>query len=387
MKNCKLVAGEKGLDRLVTWPYYSELIEFGSWLTGGELIIFSGISLVEPRQHLERLVSECIRVSASGLLVFVHENHISKIDPDILVLCDKLSLPLFEVPWETKVIHLTKQISQFVMSRQLSATASYNILRDLLLNNTAQPEILREFNKENETYQIVYMGIKNLEIYFKENKILHESDIGSFKLYMLRNAEKWFEAKQYPVKLSFIDTAVVLFIPVQYHGKAPAFSAFIGHMQKFNGLLSYFIGLSRQSQDIHLIRDKYLEARRAAEFAQARELPVCSYAELGFSHLLFHFSNKKILEEYYEDILSALTCYTRENNSDLLDTLICYLRSDCNLNIAAKELFIHENTLRYRLKRIEEVLSLNLKSYTAITELNNAIKIGAFLGKFETGSI
>jgi hypothetical protein len=381
MKDCRLAAGEKGLDRIVTWPYYSELTEFGSWLTGGELVIFSGLGLAEPGRHLEQLVNECIRVSASGLLVFVHHSHISRIDPAVLALCDEYALPLFEVPWEIKVINLTRQISQFVISHQMRAAASFSILKELLLDSTVQPEILRDLHEENGNYYMACMGMRNLDAYLKKNRILQEADIASFELYMLRNAQSWFEIKQCPVKLSFISNAIVIFIPLRRWGRPLVFADFISHMEKFNRFLSYFIGLSRQSQDIGRIREKYLEARRAAESVREGELPVRCYSDLGFTHLLFHVNNRDVLEEYCTGILSALFD-TKENSTELLDTLICYLRSDCTISVAAKELAIHENSLRYRLKRIEEILQVNLKSYAAVTELNNAVKTGEFLGKF-----
>jgi hypothetical protein len=381
MKDCRLVAGEKGLDRIVTWPYYSELTDFGSWLTGGELVIFSGLGLAEPGKHLGALVHECLRVSASGLLVFVHDSHIPRIGPEVLALCDEHALPLFEVPWEIKVINLTRQISQFVMNRQMRAAASFGILKELLLDNTVQPDMLRDIHGENENYFVACMDIRNLDTYLKKNRILQEADIASFELYMLRNAQSWFEAKQYPVKLSFIAKAIVLFIPVRPWGKPLVFADFISHMERFNRFLSYYIGLSRQSRDLARIREKYLEARRAAESVREGELPVRGYSELGFTHLLFHVNNRDVLEEYCDEVLAPLF-RAKENNGELLTTLICYLRCDCSIGAAAKDLAIHENSLRYRLKRIEEILRVNLKSYGVITELNNAVKTGFFLGKF-----
>jgi hypothetical protein len=382
MKDCRLAAGEKGLDRIVTWPYYSELTEFGSWLSGGELVIFSGLGLAEPGKHLIRLVKECIRVSASGLLVFVHDSHIPRLDPDVLDLCDEYGLPLFEVPWEIRVINLTRQISQFVMSHQMRAAASFNILKELLLDSTAPPELLRDIHREKGEYFIACVEISNLDSYLKKNRISLEADIASFELYMLRNAQSWFEAKQRPVKLSFISNAIVLFIPVMPQGRPLAFADFISHMEKFNPFLSYRVGLSRQSRDIGRIREKYLESCRAAESALEGELQVRSYSELGFARLLFHVSSRDVLEEYCHDVLSPLLD-DKEHNGELLDTLICYLRCDCSVSAAARDLALHENSLRYRLKRIEEILRMDLKSYGVITELNNAVRTGFFLGKFE----
>lgn len=45
-----------------------------------------------------------------------------------------------------------------------------------------------------------------------------------------------------------------------------------------------------------------------------------------------------------------------KNSPDLLETLIAYLESGGSLEVTARQLFVHSNTVRYRLKRIAEVI-------------------------------
>ena len=45
-----------------------------------------------------------------------------------------------------------------------------------------------------------------------------------------------------------------------------------------------------------------------------------------------------------------------KNSPDLLETLIAYLESGGSLELTARELFVHSNTVRYRLKRISELI-------------------------------
>jgi DNA-binding PucR family transcriptional regulator len=44
------------------------------------------------------------------------------------------------------------------------------------------------------------------------------------------------------------------------------------------------------------------------------------------------------------------------NSPELLETLGCYLESGRSLESTARELFVHPNTVRYRLKRISEII-------------------------------
>lgn len=56
----------------------------------------------------------------------------------------------------------------------------------------------------------------------------------------------------------------------------------------------------------------------------------------------------------------ALLEYDTKNNDDLLDVLDCYLLHDCNLKETSEALFIHRNTLRNKLEKIEEIMGLSL---------------------------
>jgi hypothetical protein len=63
-----------------------------------------------------------------------------------------------------------------------------------------------------------------------------------------------------------------------------------------------------------------------------------------------------------EEYLTPLA--DREN---LLAGLRAYFESDQNINLAAEALSIHHNSLRYRLAKVEELLSINLKQPAAVS--------------------
>jgi hypothetical protein len=46
----------------------------------------------------------------------------------------------------------------------------------------------------------------------------------------------------------------------------------------------------------------------------------------------------------------------RKNSPDLLDTLVTYLETGRSLELTAREMFVHSNTVRYRLKKISELI-------------------------------
>jgi purine catabolism regulator len=81
---------------------------------------------------------------------------------------------------------------------------------------------------------------------------------------------------------------------------------------------------------------------------------VLEHEELGVYRLLSRLSDED-LRHHRDQALGAVLAYDRNHNGALLQTLEAFLRSDGNRVRAAEELYIHYNTLRYRLTQIEQL--------------------------------
>ena len=66
-----------------------------------------------------------------------------------------------------------------------------------------------------------------------------------------------------------------------------------------------------------------------------------------------------------------------KNSPDLLETLVSYLESGRSLEVTARELFVHSNTVRYRLKRIAELIGWDATGSRESFVLQVATVLGA----------
>src|SRR3954449_6173124 len=108
-----VVAGEAGLDRAVRWVHISELEDPTPWLSGGELLLTTGLQLgdaAQQRAYVLRLVEHGL--SGLGFGAGVGFEHA----PDAwLAAAAEHEFPLFEVPYELPFIAITeKAFSQLV---------------------------------------------------------------------------------------------------------------------------------------------------------------------------------------------------------------------------------------------------------------------------------
>ena len=65
-------------------------------------------------------------------------------------------------------------------------------------------------------------------------------------------------------------------------------------------------------------------------------------------------------ETLYHPRFSLLAEYDAENNTEYLATLIAYLQNNCSISASANALYIHRNSLQYRIKKIEELLDFRI---------------------------
>ena len=114
------------------------------------------------------------------------------------------------------------------------------------------------------------------------------------------------------------------------------------------------IGVGRRTAGLDELHHSYREATEAAslghEFSGSDF--VLTHDELGVYRLLRSLVAGGTLRSYCEETLKPLLDYDRKHNGSLVRTLEAYLRHERNMAAAARELFAHYNTVRYRLQLI-----------------------------------
>ena len=71
---------------------------------------------------------------------------------------------------------------------------------------------------------------------------------------------------------------------------------------------------------------------------------------------LIHLIPKENLKNFYENTLRSLAYPKTRDEEELINTLIVFLENNCEITITAKKLFIHRNTVKYRIAKCENIL-------------------------------
>ncbi|MGJ7919070.1 CdaR family transcriptional regulator [Neobacillus sp. LXY-4] len=108
------------------------------------------------------------------------------------------------------------------------------------------------------------------------------------------------------------------------------------------------------------------EAKRAIEIAEKLGLSSthCYYDEFKFIDSLT--SSDSAFEEIS---LCFRELETNPKGVELIETLISFIENNGDMNVIAKELHIHRNSLAYRLQKIEQLTNKNPKKFTDLFQL------------------
>jgi purine catabolism regulator len=134
------------------------------------------------------------------------------------------------------------------------------------------------------------------------------------------------------------------------------------------------IGIGRVRDDPLELRESHAEARRALEVGRWRSPgEVVIFERMGLDRLLASVSDLE-LSAFRNTMIEPLAAHDRAHRSNLVDTLEAYVATR-NAAEAARRLYVHYNTVRSRLARIEDLIGPFLADTERLTGLAVALHI------------
>ena len=133
------------------------------------------------------------------------------------------------------------------------------------------------------------------------------------------------------------------------------------------------IGISMPIASIVRAPAAWRQARFSSESAADPGVRYCR--DLALPFLLETLRNEPATADLLHPALAALSTYDEGARSDLPQTLRTYVATGCNQAECARRLHVHLNTLKYRLRRIEELTGLDLKDQDDLFYLRLSIEL------------
>ncbi|MCR5746629.1 MAG: PucR family transcriptional regulator [Lachnospiraceae bacterium] len=366
----KLIAGRDGIYTNVSWLHIVEETKYAGFLTGGELVLFTGVKI--GLSSLPEFLEELRKNEACGLVVNIGE-FIREVPQEIIDYCDRTSFPVFTLPWSVRLVELSREFGSMIIRSEEEDKSLCAAFKTAVFHPEEKGEYM-PFLEKNDLLTKKYFMIKCLpEIIpsvksdpditktFYELRVIFERILNKYR-------EKFVIFRQ--------DKYLTMIIP---EGQRDICEKMIGEIlnghHSVNKLMKLYFAVSRFDLKVEDLSGEYHILSYMFGMMKKENLTIRYRDDLGLLNIILSVEDEKNLIRYKKSAIGKLEKYDEENSTNYVGILRSYLNNDCNMNEAAHEFYLHRNTLAYHLNKISELLGEDLYSMETRAKLLIAIRI------------
>lgn len=344
----RLIAGQDGLERTVTeavlFEYDPSRVQLPDFYRGDLVVTTLAYARGDAKlvaHSLQALMNQGI----AGLMV--KTAYFSELPQAVITLANRLGTPVFLFD-DTYIEEVILQVTDLIRGKRHFAGFEQDV--DALMRGDLTEEQTRE-----RARRIDPLGQSSYRIYAvspKERMITLDD-----KLYALMETDA--DAAH---RCMFIEWRRMMLALCREEDGLSAQEA----LTRFGDLLTR-AGVDRQSVVIGQSDLREARAQMGASLCEAvyaaRAAKLCGKAELAAHELglyayLFPMSENPFVCDRCRRVLSAIRGYDAQNHTNLEQTALVYVKENMEIAAAAKVLFQHPNTVRYRLSKIQRIIGM-----------------------------
>lgn len=313
--------------------------------------------------------------------------------PSMLVIFDSLTLPY---PSSQMAIEQAGNVISFTIIKEQAIEENSRLLKnnffaDLIeMKIHSDEEIISRANyyglkKELENVCVICTIDADGDIY--ETLQLYEKKVGELHNSVYDQLEDELihanlEATLFTKGKYFV---MVLQFPRYTEEEVDTITKFIENVQEnFKSEFTLSFGVSHSVQPLKEIPTAYDEAVEAILTGYDQNLKgfIKHYKTRDLKELL-NTLPRKDLKALYENTLKSLAYPKTKDDQDLVKTIQVYLDSQCEFSETSRKLFVHRNTVKYRIEKTEELLNCSLRDPADSLRIRVALVIGSILKEDE----
>ena len=125
----------------------------------------------------------------------------------------------------------------------------------------------------------------------------------------------------------------------------------------------YSAGCSDCFPNTYNLKSHYEQACAALDLGRALEdtRRLIPYDDYKLFDLFRHSDVSDLFGTYGTEVMRTICRYDKQNGTNYMETIYQYVRNRCSVLKTADSLFVHKNTIVYRISRIEELFGLTFE--------------------------
>lgn len=375
LRNFRLIAGQLGLDRRITktgildYEFAGDMpLEIENQFDVGELVLSSMLYAKENESALFEAVQRLVSLKAAALAI--KTIYFKELPDRVRELADREEFPIFlfdnSVFFEDIITEIATSIRQADRFEQMEYK-----LETLLHKDLSSAEIRALSLELNRHFK------KNLVVYHCKSMTGtpgHDPE----RIFNAFQKNSHWEMQNLVLKYK---DGVIIFIS-EDSGDPRLFSAKFQDILAYGGLdtSEFWIGESTCRSTEEGLALALQEAQWALRVGFMEDQAFTRFAETGVYRVLLPHENSGWLEMYWRDTMAPLLQWDLESHGELLNTAVAWIQCRGDIKESARMLFIHENTVRYRIRKIHGLLGADLNEYSFYERLAVGVRIHRIKG-------
>lgn len=365
-KNFRLISGISGLNRkvekvgILDWEFFSK----SEWVFNkGEFVLTSLLFARDNPEFILEAIKELIKDGASGLAF--KNIYYKDLPMEVIDYSNKNSFPIFifdnSVYFEDIITEVMDKI-RFSENHELMES-KIDILIKKSLNKSTVKEIALEINSSfKENFFVLYC--KNI-------KYTHSDIIISF----IESLKRKKKIGLHSTALKYRNGLLIIFTEDRIELKN--FKNNVDNLINTLGIevLDYYIGVSSLHSTLVELDQGIKESLFAQKTGEVSTLTFNYFNDIGIFSILMPFVDETWMQGFYNRIIHPIQSYDEKYNSELFHTAIKYIENDGKIIETANSLFLHKNTIRYRIGKIKELLNMEDCEGSFYEQLSIAVKL------------
>ena len=349
----KMEAGSGGWSNSISWLLVLEELTIIHNFTGKELAVTTGLGFQKAEDMLE-LVEELSAHNSSGLIVNTGF-YVKEIPESVKNFCDANDFPLLTVPWEIILADLIKDLT----IRIFVQSSTDEQISGALIHAIEQPEAQDLYTRDllphydlDGTFQVALISTGDLD---RMDTVERKRIAYRMHLYLTNlthNGHFFYYASYF----------VVIMNAIGEEESEEILESFADRIRVKMPDRKVYIGVSDQVKDIVNLHLAYKRARAAVEMAVKRERGLQYFDRMGMYRMLYLVEDRELLRDLSDKPLAPLIEYDKEHDGEYVATLESYLQCGGSIKAMSEELYIHRNTILYRMANIKKLLGCSLES-------------------------
>ncbi len=339
-KDATVLAGESALSNVVTQVSISDspLSEIDYEISyPGDFYLSEFYFAKDSVADMVAYLNPILKAGGSGICIL--DEYISELPETVIDYCNTNNLPIILNSVNVPYAIMIREIMELIIAdgqNTLLANEVSSII-DRTIDQKTQLRIMNQINPHfHSSITAIYVTLKESGKSAAEIRDFFDRDILSSGI-IFKDGVLGIISHAHPEKA---DSQI---------------NYYTDKLKEFDNIKS--IGVSDPAIKLHDVSKALNQAIAAADFSSHEDDIVLHYRDLGIMKLFMLLLGQPELEEFYNDIIGSLMEYDRKHNSQLFETMLAFHKCGYQHKEAAKSLFVHENTIRYRISKAQEIIT------------------------------